>query len=275
MESIKTSIPLQHVNSNISDSDFDMELFIKDKELYIANDGHGKLPYVDCPSCKNKGFIAYRDHNNYISTKNCKCMTQRKIIERIEKSGLKSSFQKYRFDNYLVKEKWQNTVLITSKNYIQNISKKNWFVIDGAVGSGKSHICTAIVDSLINLGFDIEYIPFISKMPSIQTRISSFYQDTREEAETELERIKNVQLLYIDDFMKTKSVRIDLIFDIIDYRYRNDQLVTIISSELSFDDMKMIDMALASRIKERTEGYWIHIPHSEEKNQRLKVTKHE
>lgn len=270
MESIKTHIqaPLKKSSEALSQNDF--ELFLADKQLYIANDGQGHLNYVDCSLCKNKGYIAYRDEFDYIATKSCSCMTSRKIAERIERSGLKSSFDKYRLDNYLVNENWQGLVLSTAKKYISEISDNHWLVLSGAVGSGKSHICTGIVDSLIKLNMDIEYIPFISKMPSIQTKMASFNFDNKEAAEKELDRIKNVQVLYVDDFMKTKSVKIDLIFDIIDYRYRNNALITILSSELSFEDMSKVDEALASRIKERTNGYWLHINHDTNKNQRLK-----
>ncbi len=276
MESIKENIlrPLKRVEGSFRD-DAEWLAYQQDKDLYIANDAEGNLKYIDCPVCKNKGYIAFRDHLNYISVRDCSCMIERKISERIERSGLKSSFQKYRFDNYTTHEYWQELVFKTANNYISvikdvEVTEKHWFVIAGQVGSGKSHICTAIVDSLIKLGLDIEYIPFITNMASLQTRLNSFNVDTKEVAEKELKRMKEVQVLYIDDFMKTKTVKIDLIFDIIDSRYRNSKLITIISSELSFDDMSKVDIALASRIKERTSSFWLNIKNDEKKNQRLK-----
>lgn len=283
MESIKTNIQKPFLEVKESFDDFDIEKYLADKELYIANDGVGHLKYINCPKCKNKGHIAFRDEFERVSLKECSCMIQRKILSNIEKSGMKSSFQKYRFDNFITKENWQSVILEATKKYITVINaiqtrnneveekeELNWLVMSGSVGSGKTHLCTSVVDTLINQGYDIEYIPFISKLSSLQTRLSNFSQIVKDEAERELNRIKEVQVLYIDDFMKTQTVKIDLIFDIIDYRYRNNNLITIISTELSEADMDIRDVALRSRIKERTKGYWIHIKHDTNKNQRLK-----
>lgn len=242
---------------------------IEDIQLYIANDGVGDLAYVDCPICKNKGYIAYRDTDGYIASKKCKCLRERKIRRNIERSGLKNDFERQRFDNFICDEPWKTYIFDKAVAYTKEIEPK-WFTLSGAIGSGKTHLCTAITSHLINQGMDVEYVAFISRMPSLQMDLNSFNSDKRDKAENYLERLKTVEVLYFDDFMKIKSIKLDLIFDIIDYRYRNPNLRTIISSELTYDDLKKYDYALASRIFERCNGYFIVNPFNEKKNYREK-----
>ena len=67
-------------------------------------------------------------------------------------------------------------------------------------------------------------------LPRLATDLKNFYIDVKNKAERLLEEIKNVEVLYIDDFLKTKE-NLALIWEIIDYRYINPKLITIISTE--------------------------------------------
>ena len=74
----------------------------------------------------------------------------------------------------------------------------------------------------------------------------------------EIEPMKTVRVLYIDDFFKTGGGRpptvmdVNLAFEIINARYNTDGLITIVSTERSLDELMRIDEATASRIYERT-----------------------
>ena len=80
-----------------------------------------------------------------------------------------------------------------------------------------------------------------------------------------------VDVLYIDDFFKGKISDTDktLAFDIINYRFNNN-LVTIISSELLLNDLINIDAAIAGRIKQMAGDYIVQIAYDDERNYRLK-----
>ena len=67
-------------------------------------------------------------------------------------------------------------------------------------------------------------------LPRLATDLKNFYIDVKNKAERLLEEKKNVEVLYIDDFLKTKE-NLALIWEIIDYRYINPKLITIISTE--------------------------------------------
>ena len=148
-------------------------------------------------------------------------------------------------------------------------SNNDWYMVGGQYGSGKTHICTAISGQLIMQGKTFFYLPYVSMIPSLANDLKNFYADVKGKAEDTINKIKNVDVLYIDDFLKTKT-HIDLIWQIIDYRYQQKNAITIISSELYYNEMKAIDGALASRIWQRTKQtkYSVEIGRDESRNKR-------
>ena len=234
----------------------------------IFNETEGSMNKVDginCKVCRNKGYI-YVIKNNEIVTKECGCVKQRKIMRMIIDSGLKEDFEKLTLASYLGKEKWQKMVKDIAADYIKNHQSK-WFVISGQVGSGKTHICTAISGELIKQGYEFKYFAYAREMPRLQKRMKSGYMDVKEEAEREMERLMRCKVLYIDDFMKTKDI--DNLFELIDYRYSQSDLITIISTEKNHNEMANIDEAIASRLVERSGKYWVSVGKETGRDQRL------
>ena len=83
-----------------------------------------------------------------------------------------------------------------------------------------------------------------------------------------LEKYKNADVLYIDDLFKTGKDKmnnlvkpsvadINYAFEIINYRYNNPKLLTIISSELSEEELLDVDEAIGGRIYERAKTFTI------------------
>ena len=92
--------------------------------------------------------------------------------------------------------------------------------------------------------------------------------------------LKTVPVLYIDDFFRTGNDEagrkkaptqgdINVAFELINYRYNNN-LVTILSSELTVDQILFFDEAVGSRIYQRTKEYHWDIAKDPHKNHRLK-----
>ena len=80
-----------------------------------------------------------------------------------------------------------------------------------------------------------------------------------------IDRFKKAEVLYIDDLFKTgrnpdgsepkpTAADINAAFEIINYRYNNPALLTIISSELNEDELLDIDEAVGGRIFERSKS---------------------
>ena len=57
-------------------------------------------------------------------------------------------------------------------------------------------------------------------------------------------------------------------FELLDYRYNND-LITILSSELTFDRLLSLDEAIAGRIREKCGPFLVNIARAAGKNYRL------
>ena len=94
--------------------------------------------------------------------------------------------------------------------------------------------------------------------------------------EEKLEEIKRVEVLYIDDLFKTKddipptAADINIAFEVINYRYNNPELITIISCQQMFAELLTVDEATASRIAEMCGEYSLSIARDIKRNYRLK-----
>ena len=104
----------------------------------------------------------------------------------------------------------------------------------------------------------------------------SSYADNQKKYEVEMQKLKTVDVLYIDDFLKLLPIagferdqELDLAYAIINARYNNG-LITIISSEEMLWSIRGIDFAIASRIEQLAKDYWIQITEATDKNQRAR-----
>lgn len=236
----------------------------------------------NCDLCKNKGYVAkvvYSEIGGYYTNllEQCKCNNARNAIRRLNKSGLKNVVRQYTFDKYETPEKWQEYIKTSAVKFCSD-EENNWFFIGGQTGCGKSMICTAIAVHYIRNGMDCRYMLWRDDI----TKIKAIVNDA-EQYEKAMNELKEIPVLYIDDMFKTgkgedgrvkmpTTADINAAFEIINYRYNNPELITIISSERQIAEMYDIDEAIAGRITERTKsfGYCISVKNDRERNWRLK-----
>lgn len=190
------------------------------------------------------------------------------IDRTIEKSGLSEAIKRLTFDSYQTPDKWQKTI---KDKAVEFCKSDRWFYIGGGVGSGKSHICTAITADFLSRKIPSRYMLWRDEVSRINALATS-----DEERQYLLDPLKTIKVLYIDDFFKKKrgeqqtNGEINTAFEIINYRYIN-RLTTIISSELSIEDVCTIDEAVGSRIYEMCKpNYAISIDRDAAKNYRLR-----
>ena len=233
----------------------------------LYNNSEGNLKYVDCKICRNKGYIQHYDEcfNTYMTE--CGCMTKRKSIARLQKSGLGNLIELYTFDSYTVQNQWQKRIKDTALEYIGDTSGK-WFYIGGQSGCGKTHICTAISVALINQGKTLKYEIWRNLFHQLQSA-----QFDSEKYSDKLRELQNIDVLYIDDFLKCLdkskiNTELNFAFEIINARYIAGK-PTIISSELDINQINALDNAIAGRIVEKAGRFTISILGSD-KNYRLK-----
>lgn len=233
----------------------------------------------NCEICKNKGHVAKMRESKgayYDTYPLCKCMEIRKSIHRMKRSGLEKIIRDKRLDNFVCSEDWQSEMLDIAKRYIENgVSAGDWMFFGGAVGCGKTHICTATARELLYK------IPVYYMMwPEVNGKLKMAANDA-EEYDKIISPLKNIDLLYIDDLFKPASTAsgvpepptpadIRRTYEIINFRYIN-KMPTIISSERLSIEIADIDEAVGTRIIEKSKkGYCMNITRGRDRNYRLK-----
>lgn len=230
----------------------------------------------DCKLCKNKALVAKlveRDDGTFSHCfVPCRCEEIRRSIMRMKRSGLKDIIKDYTFDKFEATEPWQIAVKNAAVEYAKN--PDGWFFLGGQSGSGKTHICTAICRELLLAGKQVVYMLWRDDI----VKLKGFVNDA-EAYEPLIDRFKKADVLYIDDLFKTGKAAdqtmqkptpadINAAFEIVNYRYNNPEMLTIISSELSEDELLDIDEAIGGRIFERAKT--ITIARDRARNYRIK-----
>ena len=212
------------------------------------NDRPGTLGLIDCPKCKNRGDIAVIEDGRLV-IKECTCMPKRRTMKRMKASGLEDVITRYTFPAYEVKEDWQAKAKAECESYSAN--PEGWLVISGTPGTGKTHLCTAVCGALIKRGMDVRYFLWRTQAPGLKALANSA------DYEKSVEPFKKVKVLYIDDFLKgtITDADINLAFDLLNARYNREDLLTIISSELTIEQVLERDEGLGSRIYQRARVY--------------------
>lgn len=239
----------------------------------------------DCPICKNRGYIAAMaiDRNaegvetNWREVfRECKCKKTRAALHRLSRSGLGDLVKNCRFENFTTEKDWQKRVKAAAMAFVKDDSH-NMFFFGGSNGGGKTTLCTAIAMHYLRGGREVSYMSWKDDVAQLNACVNE-----AEEYERLISRFKEVDVLYIDDFLKIIKDRLgeftrpsegelNRAYEIINYRYRNPKFITIISSERYLQEIMEIDEATGSRIYERTkEGYCYNVKRDPSNNYRLR-----
>lgn len=218
---------------------------------------------VDCPACKNKGFVM----KTAGTITPCECQVRRKNIRRMKASGLRN-VENFRFKNFDAAEEWQKKLKERAIEYSKD--PKGWFFVGGQVGAGKSHICTAICANILT---KMGVIYFLWRDEAARLK-SAMVEDPGYYA-SRMSDVKNTTVLYIDDLFKAgngaaTAADVNLAFEILNFRYL-ERKATIISSERTLGEISDVDEAVGSRIYEMCRGgNAISIGRDPKKNHRLR-----
>lgn len=262
-QALQNQPTIQGLSYDFNDTEY------KQKQCDTYNETIGKLNETDgynCDMCKNKGHSWVVVDNEILSRECEKCSLIRKSLNNLRKSGLNN----LTFKNYIPKENWQRQLISLAQDYVKN-TKDEWFFIGGQSGSGKTHICTATLRSLImRYNIHAELFKWVEQGRTLKRLVND-----ETEYSKMIDKYKTAKALYIDDLFKVKkgehptNADVNLAFELIDYRYCN-HLLTIISSEFSINDIIGIDESVGGRIKQSAENYVVYFKLDENKNYRLK-----
>ena len=235
------------------------------------NSCNGDLKGYDCHICKNRGWncvVVDSGNGRYsIAVQECGCQAVRRSLRQMSESGVDCDI---RLTDFVPYEPWQKRMLLTAKNYIADHDKQ-WLYVGGQVGCGKTLLCSGVFVELIKkTSLQGKYMLWRDEVVKIKACVNS-----EQEYTALIEPLKEVPILYVDDFFKVErgkrptAADINVAFEILNYRY-NKKLATIISSELFLKDIVACDEAVGSRIYQLAKLSSIEVGKDIKKNMRLR-----
>lgn len=196
----------------------------------------------------------------------CDCMQKRVNLFNIKKSGLALVIDRMTFATFQAKEDWQIKLLSQTRAYSEKLLEgcADWLMICGQIGSGKTHIATAIMGDALFSGFAAKYV--LWRETAMNLKRSALDEDYIQK----LDELISPNILYIDDFFKGNITDADknVAYDIINGRYMQNR-PTIITCEKTLSQIMEIDEAIGSRILQMTNGNYFEISQDLKKNKRL------
>lgn len=264
--------------------EIDMERTIASMERIaeITNRQWGKLDIYDgynCPICRNKGesYIVRNGKNmkdkdgnpypfNYpqMIAVPCECQQKRLSYQRNRFSGLPEG---YDLEGFKIKTDWQQRIYDTAQRYLNNKAYKDgaWLYMGGAVGSGKTHIVTAVARELI---YEKNVLYFNWTRDGGEMKRFAMDGDNANYT-NRLYRCTAIDVLFIDDFLRGRQATdadYKLAYEILNERYL-DKKPTLFTSELMISEIT--DEAISSRIFERAAKYICSIAREDKRNIRM------
>lgn len=260
----------------------------KQRQIDRLNEEPGELDDgYDCKLCKNRGMIFHMteekcpDGSTYYgeTSKPCQCVAIRANIRRMKKSGLEKIVRDCTFEKYETPEEWQKSIKAAAEKFVAEVHelKNKWFFMGGAIGCGKTHLCTAISREFLLQGKEVRYMLWVDE----SKKIKACANDEAKRLQL-IEPIKNAEVLYIDDLFKVPrdmsgnvmqyptAADLSLAYEIINYRAGNPDLITIISCEWYVSEIQMLDSGTGSRIYDKTKPNAINISRDEKRNYRIR-----
>ena len=224
----------------------------------LAAYGRGK-DLIDCPLCENRGYMTFTDEGGNLRGRPCECMERRNTLFSLRRDGLSDTVRRCTFDAYQVSSDGQRKVKDAALAFTED-SSGAWFFISGRSGSGKSHICTAAFAALIEGGSGGRFLRWEQGV----TRLKQLRYNSPEDYDAALRPLLHTAILYVDDLFVGAASDADLrlAYTILDARYSNARLRTIISCERSLRKIAELPEGerIAGRIAERAKGYILQSP---------------
>ncbi|EHQ90013.1 ATP-binding protein [Desulfosporosinus youngiae] len=212
------------------------------------------LDKVKCPICDDRGIVLKGD-----IAYPCHCMQTKKLENqfrhaRISRDLMKCRFDKFRFDFYSSELIDQNhrdgavKALRAARGFVDECLQNPYglgIVFTGPVGSGKTYLAACIANELMESDLKVLFIV----VPDLLDELRATYKSELNELDL-LDTARTIPILILDDLGAhnyTDWTR-NRLYSIINYRL-NEQLPTVITSNLSLDEMEdYIGLRTTSRI---------------------------
>ena len=213
----------------------------------------------ECEVCRDKEWVFWKDEHGEMQMKPCICQLKKQAKKFMMLSGISKSYESKSFDNFVSDDLETKKAKQTALKYAQDFRGKN-LILTGLTGSGKTHLAIGVIKRIIDQGVMAKYVGYRDLVNDIK-----FSGD--EERTKRLKKYTGSTIIFIDDLFKGKPSEADInvLYEVINERYTK-RLGTIITTELSINQINDIEPSIAGRLVEYAEGYIVQMSH---RNRRL------
>lgn len=210
----------------------------------------GKEPHwteLPCEACERERFLREMEER-------AKDAVQQRLNTLLANSMLRERFIDKTFENFLPfgkdREK-QLRVLSIARDFAgafhRHRQSGTWLLFMGSVGTGKSHLCAAIINEVIRSGCTALF----TKAPRLLREVKdTFHRDSEISQSEIIARMGEIDLLVIDEVgiqFGTDTERM-ILYEILDLRYEAMRPVILTTN---ITDLKSLEKLLGERIIDR------------------------
>ncbi|CAB3783315.1 ATP-binding protein [Pararobbsia alpina] len=180
-------------------------------------------------------------------------VSARMAKQRRSYACIPSRFDGCTFDNYVTDTEGKRAALTAVRNFVEALDSRLdpsskepfWLAMHGKVGTGKSHLCVAAINAVIE-----KHSPMYMEVPRIVQRVSATWRRDSSESESDVVRnLTTVGLLVIDEIGVQRGTEFEqtIMTDILNARYSN-HMPTILATNYNKPNL---DAVLGDRIADR------------------------
>jgi len=221
--------------------------------------------------CNPKDAWKWRD----TYSRQCECVIRKRVERLMKASEITDDFKKMGFKNFDTKGKPQviTDAYECATEYLQEFreirhKRQNSIALLGQPGAGKTHLLMSVANNLMKkLYVPVLYFPYVEGFSDLKDDFNLL--------EEKLERMKQVDVLFIDDLFKpvkgkprATEWQVEQTYAVVNYRYLNHKPI-LVSSELTIEELIEVDEALGTRIFQMCKDYTVIIPKNIKLNHRL------
>jgi DNA replication protein DnaC len=209
-----------------------------------------------CPSCEGEQYISqdlWKGGHVYATAEPCPGKVLRRRLDLFNAAKCPGKHHACGFGNYEVFSPAMGVISTWVKqwavDYIPNTMGQRGILLGGRHGTGKTHLLVALVRHLtIGRGIPCQYLDWGDL---VQKMRSGFSKNT--DSEEVLRPYMTTPVLVLDELGKgeAKEWKLDALEGLIDRRYRNEAVVTLVGTNLGDKDLRgKVGERIMSRLAE-------------------------